>query len=359
MPSRLPSPRASARSASTACALLTVTLLTTGCATTIEGEAVAGVTTSQIRPAIDTDTVTLRHDYETSAQEVNDYWTAERIEDAVPREIDPGEVSDTFDAPPDSATGVIIDPTTGSVRTDEPQLVDSLNGAPFDATGLTASTQGRLYMATTAGDSVCSASVVNSASGSVIATAAHCVWDFDADTWTSNMWFVPADANNAAVAPYGVWNAVSVVASQKFTDHATVTTEGGLAGSGWAYDFAFLEMGRNAQGQTIQEVTGAQGIAFGMPAEELVVIGYPTAPPFDGTSQRYCSASTWAPYRGAYSIPCGMTAGSSGGGWLTNYDPVSGSGYLVATTSFRNANRLGAVPLGSVALQIFTEIGGR
>ena len=335
-------------------------MLLTACATMIEGEAVAGAKSSQIGPPIDSETVSLRHDYDETAQEVNDYWSEDRRKDAKPRGNDAGEGdADTFDAPPDAATGVVIDPTTGPVSPDGPQVPDSSAGDVFAATGLAASTQGRLYMSFSDGDGVCSASVVASASGSVVATAAHCVWDFATDTWGTNMWFVPADADDTAVMPYGAWNAVSVIAPQEFLDTAEVDDTLGIVGDGWAYDFAFLVMGTNEDGQTIQEVTGGQGIAFGVPAEELLVTGYPTAPPFDGASQRYCAASEWDPgIRGTYSFSCDMTQGASGGGWFTNYDPVTGSGYLVATTSYRGYDYIGAAPLGASALQIFTEIGG-
>ncbi|SDB90724.1 hypothetical protein SAMN05216410_0842 [Sanguibacter gelidistatuariae] len=361
MPQHSPSSTRRARaSAALACALLTATMLTAGCATVISGEAVAGAKNSQIGPPIDSDTVSLRHDYEESAQDVNDYWTEDRRKNAKPRVTDPGDNgSGTFDAPPDAATGVVIDPTTGPVSPDGPQVPDSSAGELFAATGLAASTQGRLYMSFSDGDGVCSASVVNSASGSVVATAAHCVWDFAADDWGTNMWFVPADADNTAVMPYGAWNAESVIAPQTFLDTAKIDETFGLVGDGWAYDFAFLVMGANDQGQQIQEVTGGQGIAFGVPAEELLVTGYPSAPPFDGLSQRYCATSQWDPgMRGTYTFSCDMTQGASGGGWFTNYDPVSGSGYLVATTSYRGYDFIGAAPLGESALQIFTEIGG-
>lgn len=336
--------------------MLTATLLTAGCATMIDGEAVAGAKNSQIGPPIESETVSLRHDYEETAQEVNDYWTEDRRKDADPKDIDPGDI-DIFDAPHDPATGVVIDPTTGPVSPVGAQLPDSTAGDLFAATGLAASTQGRLYMSVSDGDSVCSASVVNSASGTIVATAAHCVWDFAADTWATNMWFVPANVDGD-VAPYGAWNAVSVVAPQEFIDTADVGADGMIIGAGWAYDFAFLVMGPNGDGQTIQAVTGGQGIAFGIPTEELVVTGYPTAPPFDGLTQRYCSSSWWDSSGGTFVIPCDMTPGSSGGGWLTNYDPVSGSGYLVAATSFGSPGIIGSVPLGARALQLFTEIGG-
>lgn len=360
MPSRPPllHPRTRARVAAVS-AVLTLSLVA-ACAAPLEGEAVAGTASSQLGTPIDSETVSLRHDYEESAQEVNDYWTEDRRKKAEPRPTDPGTTgTDTFSVPPDAATGVIIDPTTGPVSPEGPQLPDSSAGDPFVATGLAAATQGRLYMSFSDGDGVCSASVVTSASGSVVATAAHCVWDFAVDDWATNMWFVPADADDTAVAPFGEWHAESVVAPQTFLDTAEVDERGGISGDGWAYDFAFLSMGTNTAGQTIQEVTGGQGIAFGVPAEELVVTGYPSAPPFDGRSQRYCASASWSTgIRATYSLPCDMTEGASGGGWLTNYDPVTGSGYLVATTSYRGLTAIGAAPLGESALEIFTEIGG-
>ena len=299
----------------------------------------------------------LRADYERTPHEVNEYWTAERQTDALP--FDPLTPGDTGGAGlADTATGILVDPTSGPVHPDGAQLPETDDGNAFTATGLAAGTQGRLYMSFPDGDYVCSATVVNSAGNNVVATAAHCIWDMTNDAFADYVVFVPADANDGAVAPYGQWYADSIILPDAFATGAEEHSDGRIYGDGWAYDFAFLTIAPDDQGRLIEDVVGGQGIAFGVPAEELVVIGYPSAEPFDGLSQRYCAADDWERWDYAYSLPCVMTGGSSGGGWLTNYDPAVGAGYLVATTSFGDDWSLGAAPLGATALSLFTEIGG-
>lgn len=337
-------------------ALVLVAGVAGACSTTIEGEPVAGSMPGVLVPPSSED-AGLRVEYERTPREVNEYWTSERQTDALPFDpITPDEGGGAGIA--DQATGVVVDPTTGPVHPDGAQVPATDAGDPFAATGLAAGTQGRLYMSFPDGDYVCSGTVVNSAGGNVVATAAHCIWDMGADAVADYIVFIPADANDGTVAPHGMWYASGIILPDAFAEGAEETAEGHITGDGWAYDFAFLTMAPNDQGQQIQEVVGGQGIAFGIPAEELVVVGYPSAPPFDGTSQRYCTADEWTPWDYAYSLPCGMTPGSSGGGWLTNYDPVAGAGYLVATTSFGDGWFLGAAPLGATALNLFTEIGG-
>ena len=349
------------RSRAHAAAALLVLALAAGCAGAVDGEPVAGVKNSQIGPPIESDTVSLRHDYDESSQEVNDYWTDDRRKDAKPKDTTPPDTDDgTVDTPPDAATGITVDPSTGPVNPVGAQLPNSTAGDVFAATGLAESTLGRLYITFADGDYVCSATVVASASKSTVVTAAHCLWDFTGGTgWGTNVSFVPNDSEDSTVAPYGSWTATSAHGPQEFADSASVDASGAISGDGWAYDFAFLTMAPNEDGQLIQDVTGGQGIAFGVPAEEIVVVGYPSADPFDGRSERYCSSEDWfTSLRGAYGIVCDMTQGASGGAWLTNYDPVTGAGYLVATTSFRGRDEIGGMPLGASALDVFTAAGG-
>lgn len=360
LPPRSPTtqPRHPASAAVTITASVVALSLLAGCATQVTGEAVAGSLSPQIGPPIKTDTVSLRHDYDDSPQEVNDYWTQDRRRGADTKDITPDDSADGS-ARPDAATGVVVDPSTGPV-TDPTPIAPASTGDPFDARGLAASTQGRLYVTIGSDDYVCSATVVNAMSKDVVATAAHCLWDFAGDTgWATNVFFVPADADNGEVAPYGYWAAESAYGPQEFADNATTNSLGMVIGTGWTHDFAFLTMAADDDGQLIQDVTGGQGIAFGGTVDDVLVTGYPSAAPFDGLDQRFCASDDWFPLQGgAFGIECAMTQGASGGGWLSDYDTVTGAGYLVATTSFRSPTELGAMPLGEDALALFTEAGG-
>jgi V8-like Glu-specific endopeptidase len=237
-----------------------------------------------------------------------------------------------------------------------------MTGAPAPQTGLNHGTTGRLYMAkeTSQGtvNSVCSATVIASATHDLIATAAHCVWDTRDPGPRTALWFVPGDENQADVAPWGVWTASQFYIRQEFEDGAFASDQG-VSGEGWVYDYAFVRLAANDSGEKIEDAVGAQGIAFGIPASNLTVFGYPSVEPFDGLSERYCSSGEWDRYSfGGYSISCTMTPGCSGGGWLTRYDPDRGAGYLVGVTSTGTDVILNAVTLGREALELFELAGG-
>lgn len=355
MPPAPPRPSLRRRPLVAALALVGVVSALAACTSVVEGGPSTGVLPISVAPPVDAGTVTLRADYDRTVHEVNTYWTDDRLTDAAPH--DPIAPPDRGATPADTSTGVIVDPSTGAVNPAGSQTAPTSAGDAFPAPGLSAATQGRLYMTVGGQDMVCSATVVTSAGRDLVVTAAHCLWDTVNDVMADYVVFVPADANNAQVAPYGIWPADSWVLPTAFSESAE-EVDHQISGDGWAYDFAFVSLAPNDQGQAIQDVTGGQGVAFGIPAQELLVTGYPSAPPFDGLSQRYCAADDWEPFAYAYRIPCVMTPGMSGGGWLTNFDPVTGSGYVVGASSFLNGTMIGAAPFGATALALYTEMGG-
>jgi V8-like Glu-specific endopeptidase len=273
--------------------------------------------------------------------------------------------SDIGQAPNDEATGLFALPTDGGAigSNEGVGLGDSSRGDPMPTGGLKDSTTGRIYMMflDALGDPqyyVCSGTVITSAAHDLIATAGHCVWDTSGLGFVAELYFVPGDVNDSETQPYGRWSAVNVFVPTEFTEDA-FSTATGLAGEGWAYDYAFVRLAPNDAGQKIQDVTGGQGIAFGIPAETLVAIGYPAGEPFDGRSERYCASSDWRRYAmGGYQIDCVMTGGSSGGGWFTRWDPDRGAGYLVGVTSTGTDTTLNANALGRTAYELFDQAGG-
>lgn len=321
----------------------------------IDGEAVAGHRSSQLGPPLDVDVVDLRTPFNQTHDEVNDYWTDEQLNDVSPLP-NPAPPDDGGFTVPDPATDVIVEPTTGRI-TGAVGPAPSMAGDPFDKTGLAGATQGQIFGTFGSDNYVCSASVVNSKNGLVVATAAHCVYDHNMG-FADNVLFVPASDGLATSRPYGVWIPESFYVSQHFKDEALTDADGHISGDGWSQDFAFMYM-QSLNGQTLQEVTGGQGIAFGAEVGPLMVIGYPAAPPFDGMTERYCFDDTPGIIRGTISVDCDMTGGSSGGGWLAGYDAAAGSGYVIAATSFGPADApagtgyLGAIGFGEEALKLY------
>ncbi|MFB9903883.1 trypsin-like serine peptidase [Allokutzneria oryzae] len=332
----------------TAIAVLAAVTALGACTVAQPGTPKAGPSTRNLEEELgNTKESDLRKVFTSSPQQVNDYWSSDRMRNAKPRQPQPG----AGDAPKDEPTGVIIHPTTGPVGQVKPSPKDP-SGAVWTRAGLTASSMGRLYMSYGSNyNSVCSASVVNSSSGVLVATAAHCIWDTqDGKGWASNVMFIPGDTNERG--PYGRWVAESIYAPPQFRNGAK-SGERGVSGDGWAYDISFLRM-RPLNGQNILSVTGGQGIAFDSSAESIRTIGYPTAPPFDGSTQRSCSSPTWSQGgRSTYQIDCVMTPGCSGGPWYTRFDDARGVGYLISTHSTGNGRQSFGSILGKVAYDLY------
>ncbi len=208
------------------------------------------------------------------------------------------------------------------------------------------------------GDRACTASVVGSRSGRIAITAAHCVYippvidrmpgiDAGRDPgWVEGPTFVPARSGDEA--PYGVWTVERVWVDRAWQRAAAPEV-----------DVAFLQLSDSPAG-TADEVLGALGIQFtdaaaaGGSGPTVDVLGYPTAPPFDGTTVQGCrGASTDARFADVLETSCELTAGSSGGPWIV---PDDGWWSVRAVTSYRSLDRpgwLGGTRLGPVAERLW------
>lgn len=303
----------------------------------------------------------LREDFEKTPQETHDFWS------------DPNKLKDAdgmqFQTPDnnlptgsgDPATGAYLAATAPMPAT--PQGYGDVSQAKvYDRSGLGASTFGRLYVTFDGTNvNVCSATVVNSSTQSVVITAAHCAMTTDGTKKIAqSALFVPGDRGDMAETPFGRWAAVSVYVPQQFADNARTDANGMLTSTGgWNYDFAFLTMEKQ-NGSTLQQATGGQGIAFGVPVDTLTQIGYPTGPPYDGSDEYLCASTSYSSnWQGGYTHPCTMTQGASGGGWLSGMDRPSGTGYVVGVTSTIDPNgNTNAPVLGQTALSLYQQADG-
>ncbi|MFG2714382.1 trypsin-like serine peptidase [Streptomyces goshikiensis] len=112
-------------------------------------------------------------------------------------------------------------------------------------------------------DHHCSASVVHSPGGNLIATAAHCV---HGGGFRTNLVFVPGYRDGEA--PYGVWVPERIDVDPRWAEDFDPD-----------HDVAFLRLRRPGHpGQRLEDVTGAHPVGFGprlpLPAR---VMGYPNA----------------------------------------------------------------------------------
>ena len=347
-------------------AAASLAVLLTGCA----APAPQGAPTGEYAPVPDlvtTDEVTFRESFEMSPEDTHEYWSDPTIFNN----------ADTFNyTSPDGAigeqsadrpTGAYIEPTDGmEIGENDNGPGDVATAQEFAPDGLAASATGRLYIAF--GDQfnfVCSGTVVNSLTGSVVATAAHCLVDTESGELAKNALFVPDDYDNGRQQPHGAWSAVDMVVPSTFIDGVEKSNTA-IDGEGWTYDFAFLVM-EEQDGSPIQEVTGAMGIAFGVPTKTLISTGYPAAGQFDGSKRFFCSTTGFEHGRfGGYYWPCNMTPGMSGGGVFAYYDEERSSGYLVAVNSlvyFEEGDQdavhhTESAVLGEQAQQLYVEAGG-
>ncbi|MCZ7415369.1 MULTISPECIES: hypothetical protein [unclassified Streptomyces] len=220
-----------------------------------------------------------------------------------------------------------------------------VRGAPWTRPGV--ATVGKLV--TELGDGrfgVCSGAIVDSPSGSVVATAAHCLTSPAHPRGPRNAWFAPGygvsghsppagEAGPGDVAEHG-WKVVSY--------H---TPPGWDVNRGLEdilpHDYAFVTVERR-DGHSIQEAFGANALDFA-PVDATVPVqpmGYPAAAPYDGATLAHCagraelltSGTAHAANVGGLLLqPCRLTRGASGGPWLQHYDAGAGAGTVVGVMS--------------------------
>jgi hypothetical protein len=205
--------------------------------------------------------------------------------------------------PAEGAAGDIASSFARAVR----HLVStSQNGRDFAGTpavgALFTTSAGKL------GRHFCTASVVNSPDGDLVVTSAHCL------SGTSGVVFVPG--YDRGRTPYGTWTVTKI-----YTDRSW------RASSDPDDDVAFLRVSQHGSTVPIEDVTGAEQLATGTAARQLVeVIGYPDAA--DGPIA--CRNWTREPMLDQLEFDCGgYTDGTSGGPFLASVNPRTGQGTVI------------------------------
>jgi V8-like Glu-specific endopeptidase len=156
----------------------------------------------------------------------------------------------------------------------------------------------------------CTASVINSTVGSLVLTAAHCV--FSSSGYSQHLEFIPGYDGDSP--PYGVWPVTQITVAKGWRD-----------GGNPDLDVAFLNVvpPPNSVGP-IEQVTGALQIAFALPdAQHITVIGY------NNTDQKpiMCSTTSFRFRHDQMEFYCrGFWYGTSGGPWILKYDAGNGTG---------------------------------
>ena len=166
------------------------------------------------------------------------------------------------------------------------------------------------------GDHYCSASVVDSPGGDLIATAAHCIVD-PGNGSTTEAPFVFVPGYHDGQEPYGAWTPVKVLIDPHW-----------LANSDPDYDIAFAVVHETGHpGARLSTLVGSEGISFDAKLPAVVSgIGYPAS-----GEQPIACLNTLKPFQPTQSeFDCsGFANGSSGGPLLLGVMPGSGRGELV------------------------------
>jgi hypothetical protein len=178
-------------------------------------------------------------------------------------------------------------------------------GALFPAGAATGSVSGL----STGGAHFCTASVVDSPAGDLAVTAAHCVAG-------SHLPVVFVPGYHDGQAPYGTWLVTHV-----FTDTAW------SASADPDDDVAFLQLAPDADGVTVEAVTGADRLDTGSSDHALAkVIGYPS----DTDEPVWCVNWTREFSPTQLEFDCGgYPNGTSGGPFITDVSPASGEGAVI------------------------------
>ena len=160
------------------------------------------------------------------------------------------------------------------------------------------------------GSHFCTASVIHSPHGNLVITAAHCL-----SGTSGTIAFVPEYANGST--PYGIWYVSRVFQDEAWTSSSSPDD-----------DVAFLEVTQHdAANVPIEDITGAEQVGIGMPAQELTrVVGYP-----NGTGEPVvCQNWTRAFSATQLQFDCGgYPDGTSGGPFLVGVDKATGQGTVV------------------------------
>ncbi|SEL64897.1 trypsin-like serine peptidase [Streptacidiphilus jiangxiensis] len=152
----------------------------------------------------------------------------------------------------------------------------------------------------------CSGAVVDSPTRNIVVTAAHCVMAPGSGRARGGLTFVPGYHEGAR--PFGTWSVATVVADSEWTVQGSQDS-----------DVAFLILRPDASGRRIQDVAGAEALAFN-PAggSAAVAVGYPSR-----TDQPvFCSSRLQRFTSHQFEFDCpGLPGGTSGAPLLLDTAP--------------------------------------
>jgi V8-like Glu-specific endopeptidase len=231
------------------------------------------------------------HKSKQTPSEVVNFWTAERMKNAKPVERVAGQ------------TPKAKRPGGGASSATSVEVPLPYPSAP-----------GKVFFTDGGINYVCSGTAVTSTNESVVWTAGHCVNEGPGAFYT-NFMFVPGYRDGAA--PYG-----------RFAAPTLVTTEGWRTSGEFGVDLGAAVVDTNESGQSLSDAVAEFPLVFNsVRNQSYQVYGYPAAGKFNGQRLRVCNTA-WSRNDSStipdtLGVPCNMTGGSSGGGWLTSSGMVA------------------------------------
>jgi V8-like Glu-specific endopeptidase len=290
-------------------------------------------------------------DYPTT--QVTNYWTPERLRDAVPMDlprVELGSLKNVSITQTEKPTGNDGSPPTVEITPDntllfqpkeEPSSIQPEDagsfGQQFTSSRLLPTTNdtlypyrtvGKLFFTTPSGNKTCTASVIRNR---IILTAGHCVHNGNGSNsgYYTNFLFIPA--YNSGAAPYQSWSSsYPQVGSNWFTGGGTIPN---------SMDYGMLEIvDKNISGtvRSIGSVTGYLGWQTGSTIPNHAhIIGYSNN--LDGGNLMHQVTAQSARAVDANNVEYGSDLSVGGGGspWIQNFGTAS-TGQISGTNSGRN-----------------------
>jgi V8-like Glu-specific endopeptidase len=275
-----------------------------------------------------------------------DYWTPQRMRNAVPAEIlvagkDKSSAGDAV------ATG-----KPSVVPQAAPAAAAAFTGGYYSGGGEIRDTTGKVFFTLSGTNYVCSGSAVTSGNKDVVLTAGHCLNE-GPGAYATNWAFVPGYDDGAR--PYGTFTARQLITTTQWRDSGD-----------FDYDVAFAVV-NTVNGAHLTDVVGGQSIGFNQTrGQYMYSFGYPAGSPYDGSDIAWCHGTVVQDTYGGSAdqgLDCNMTGGSSGGPWFVNYNESTGLGTLNSVNSFKytggNLRKYMFGPyLGSVAQSLYGTATG-
>jgi hypothetical protein len=228
--------------------------------------------------------------------------------------------------PPVHARLAAVSRPAGGARADWLTGDTAGHGLRLTHGGAVAAAVGKVFFTLGATDYTCSGALVRSRRGYVVLTAAHCVTNGRGE-WAVDWTFVPG------------YSFVQVAAAGPDGPRGRRPR----APAGLPISFA-----------------ASQTAPLAAPA---YVFGYPALRPYSGLYPNYCAgpAVSSAIRLGSARMACAMTAGDSGGPWLTGFSPQTGAGTVTAVTAYKLSGDLATLygtVLGPTARALYLRAAG-